>query len=470
MNLSRQSGKPRVFVLDTSVLLHDPASIFRFDEHDIYVPMTVLEKLDAATSGNSELARNAREAARTLGALLERIPYAPVEEGIPLPQTGAMRAGRLFFHLNAPDTDPTASTAPVNTEPASTEPVLRHALSLRTQHPQANVIVVSKDINLRIKAQVLGLVAEDYFSDRSVEDAALLPTGVRALSDTQWQELHITDPRVHQGMTRYRICGAPVRDWHPNLCLSVGSVKPQDFIVEHVGGEKARVREATDYSGERGGVWGVRARNSEQNFALNMLCNPDLELVTLLGTAGTGKTLLALASGLAQTLDDKRYREIVITRVTIAVGEDIGYLPGTEEEKMAPWMGALMDNLEVLTDGEPAGSQWGRAATNELLNSRIKIRSPAFMRGRTFLHRYLIIDEAQNLTSKQLKTLLTRAGPGTKVVCIGNLEQIDTPYLTETTSGLAAVVDRFRRHPFAGHVTLRRGERSRLADAASDVL
>jgi PhoH-like ATPase len=223
-----------------------------------------------------------------------------------------------------------------------------------------------------------------------------------------------------------------------------------------------------DYRLQRHNVWGISARNREQNFALNMLMDPELDFVTLLGTAGTGKTLLALAAGLAQVLDRNIYREIIMTRVTVPVGEDIGFLPGTEEEKMTPWMGALMDNMEVLTQTE--GGDWGRAATNDLLRSRVRIQSLNFMRGRTFLHKYIILDEAQNLTAKQMKTLITRAGPGTKIVCLGNIAQIDTPYLTETTSGLTYVVDRFKDWQHSGHITLIRGERSRLADFASDEL
>ena len=197
--------------------------------------------------------------------------------------------------------------------------------------------------------------------------------------------------------------------------------------------------------------------------------DPEVDFVSLLGMAGTGKTLLTLAAGLAQTLDKNLYNEIIMTRVTIPMGEDIGFLPGTEEEKMTPWMGALMDNLEVLTGTEDDG-EWERAATDALLQNRIKIRSMNFMRGRTFLNKYIIIDEAQNLTSKQMKSLITRAGPGTKVVCLGNVAQIDSPYLSETTSGLTYVVDRFKNWPHSGHITLLRGERSRLADYASDTL
>jgi PhoH-like ATPase len=192
--------------------------------------------------------------------------------------------------------------------------------------------------------------------------------------------------------------------------------------------------------------------------------------VSLIGQAGTGKTLLALAAGLAQTLETKRFSEIIVTRATVPVGEDIGFLPGTEEEKMAPWMGALEDNLEVLNRTDSSAGEWGRAATNDLIRTRIRIKSMNFMRGRTFVNKYLIIDEAQNLTPKQVKTLITRAGPGTKVVCLGNIAQIDTPYLTEGSSGLTYVVDRLKGWGHAGHVTLQRGERSRLADHAAEVL
>ena len=198
--------------------------------------------------------------------------------------------------------------------------------------------------------------------------------------------------------------------------------------------------------------------------------NPEIDFVTLLGQAGTGKTLLTLAAGLTQVLESRRYSEIIITRVTVPVGEDIGFLPGTEEEKMGPWMGALEDNLEVLNQSDEDAGDWGRAATHDLIRNRIKIKSLNFMRGRTFLNKFLIIDEAQNLTPKQMKTLITRAGPLTKVICLGNIAQIDTPYLTEGSSGLAYVVDRFKGWAHAGHITLQRGERSRLADYAAEVL
>jgi len=274
-----------------------------------------------------------------------------------------------------------------------------------------------------------------------------------------WQE---------SGRAFYQIKGEGLESWYPNEFIYNDNDKFYGIVREHEQ-DSAKVEVITDYEHSSNSVWGIHARNREQNFALNVLMDPSIDFVTLLGLAGSGKTLLTLAAGLTQTLEQKIYHEIIVTRVTVPVGEDIGYLPGTEEEKMTPWMGALMDNLEVLTTPEGAG-EWERAATNDLLQKRIKIRSLNFMRGRTFLNKFVVIDEAQNLTSKQMKTLITRAGPGTKVVCLGNVAQIDTPYLTETTSGLTYVVDRFKNWEYSAHITLQRGERSRLADYASDVL
>jgi PhoH-like ATPase len=269
--------------------------------------------------------------------------------------------------------------------------------------------------------------------------------------------------------TFYELTGPAVRTWQPNQCVYEEGPQGIEAIVRRVVGDTATLELMRDYRSARNSVWGISARNREQNFALNLLMDPEVDFVTVLGPAGTGKTLLALAAGLMQTLETNRFVEIIMTRVTIPLGEDIGFLPGTEEEKMEPWMGALMDNLEVLTQSQEGGT-WGRAATNDLLRNRIKIRSLNFMRGRTFLNRYIILDEAQNLTPKQMKALVTRAGPGTKLACLGNIAQIDTPYLSEMTSGLTYVVNRFRGWDHSGHITLVRGERSRLAEYASDIL
>ncbi|HEU5398426.1 MAG TPA: PhoH family protein [Gammaproteobacteria bacterium] len=448
--------------------MHDPTALFRFQEHDIFVPMVVLEELDAGKKGVTEAARNVRQVSRFLDDMMRDVSKAEIDAGIVIqnlqnPATPVATGGRLFFQTESlpsvlPDSLP--GNKPDND-------ILGTTLALQQRHAGTRVTLVSKDINLRIKAAVLGIHAEDYFNDKALDDLDLLFTGMEELPGDFWDR-HSKDMESWQqeGRTWYRIRGPLVKDWHPNQCLYSDNF---EAIVRGIDDRGALLELTRDYRGIRHTVWGINARNREQNFALNLLLDPNVDFVTLLGSAGTGKTLLALAAALAQTLEQNRYREIIMTRVTVPLGEDIGFLPGTEEEKMTPWMGALMDNLEVLTQsGE--GGEWGRAAASDLLRSRIKIRSMNFMRGRTFLNRYIILDEAQNLTPKQLKALITRAGPGTKIVCIGNVSQIDTPYLTETTSGLTFVVDRFKHWPHSGHVTLLRGERSRLADFASDTL
>jgi len=460
----------KMFVLDTNVLMHDPTAIFRFEEHDIFLPMVVLEELDAHKKGMSESARNVRQISRFLDELLTESSANPVSDGLPLPNSGRAvgadnrPSGRLFFQ-----TEPLPAKLPESlpgNKPDNT--ILATTLGLQKRHPEQPVTLVTKDINLRIKATVVGVKAEDYHSDKVLEDVDLLFSGYQSLPEDFW-EAHgeSMDSWTSDGRNYYRVSGPLTGDWQPNQFVTAGD----DFqaIVREVNDGTAKLEMTRDFRSERNAVWGITARNTEQNFALNLLMDPEIDFVSLLGAAGTGKTLLTLAAGLIQTLEENIYSEIIMTRVTVPLGEDIGFLPGTEEEKMTPWMGALMDNLEVLTRSEEGGD-WGRAATNDLLQSRIKIRSLNFMRGRTFLNRFIILDEAQNLTPKQLKTLITRAGPGSKIICLGNVAQIDTPYLTETTSGLTFVVDRFKQWAHSGHVTLMRGERSRLADYASEVL
>jgi PhoH-like ATPase len=461
----------RLYVLDTNVLMHDPAAIFRFEEHDIYLPMVVLEELDHHKKGLSEPARNVRQVSRFLDDLMRGASKADIDEGIRIDSAlnGHVKrasTGRLFFQ-----TRPLGGRLPEGLpghEPDNS--ILAQTLALQNEWPDTRVTLVSKDINLRIKATIVGVHAEDYTSDRTIEDVDLLEVGSHALPADFW-ETHAQGIRSWKeaGRTWYEVKGPGIAGWQCNQFVHETSAQGIEAMVRAVEGESARLELVRDYRSERHAVWGITARNREQNFALNLLMDPEIDLVTILGPAGTGKTLLALAAGLTQTLEANRFSEIIMTRVTIPLGEDIGFLPGTEEEKMEPWMGALMDNLEVLTQNAEGG-QWGRSVTNDLLRNRIKIRSLNFMRGRTFVNRFVLIDEAQNLTPKQMKALVTRAGPGTKLVCIGNVAQIDTPYLTETTSGLTYVVNRFRGWLHAGHITLLRGERSRLADYASEIL
>jgi PhoH-like ATPase len=467
---ARKPAVTKIFVLDTNVLMHDPSCLFRFEEHDIFLPIMTLEELDNNKKGMSEIARNARQASRMLDEMLAH-DGVDIDEGIDLYAPSAkLASGRLFLQTEAisgelPQGLPTSKVD---------NQILSVVIHLQKKFPKRPVILVSKDINMRIKSRALNLLAEDYFNDKVLEDTDILYTGTRGLPDSFWDKHGKgMESWKKDSKTYYKVTGPLC----PQLLVNEFVWLESDgfsAIVKETAGKTAVLETLVDYTHPKNAVWGITARNREQNFALNLLMNPEIDFVTLLGQAGTGKTLLTLAAGLTQVLESKQFVEIIMTRVTVPVGEDIGFLPGTEEEKMAPWMGALEDNLDVLThidEGSgPYGGEWGKAATHDIIRSRIKVKSLNFMRGRTFLKKYLFIDEAQNLTPKQMKTLVTRAGPGTKVVCLGNIAQIDTPYLTEGSSGLTYVVDRFKGWRHSGHITLQRGERSRLADHAAEVL
>jgi PhoH-like ATPase len=468
---ARPPRKPKVkklFVLDTNVLMHDPTCLFRFEEHDLYLPIMTLEELDSNKRGLSDVSRNARQASRFLDEIVSS-EKQNFKDGLQIRlKDGQASKGRLFLQTEAFSGELPATLASGKAD----NHILSVVRALQEMHGQRPVVLVSKDINMRIKARALGLAAEDYANDKVLEDADLLYSGLRRLPKDFW-ETHGRDVESWKkdGHTYYRVRGPLVGKLHLNeFVYDEGGDRPLYARVLETGGRAAVLETLRDFTHAKNSVWGITARNREQNFALNLLMNPAVDFVSLLGQAGTGKTLLALAAGLTQVLDEKRYTEIIMTRVTVPIGEDIGFLPGTEEEKMTPWMGALEDNLDVLNASDDAGGEWGRAATRDLVRSRIKVKSLNFMRGRTFVNKWLIIDEAQNLTPKQMKTLVTRAGPGTKVVCLGNIAQIDTPYLTEGSSGLTYVVDRMKDWTHAGHVTLARGERSRLADHAAGAL
>jgi PhoH-like ATPase len=467
-----RTGPPSLFVLDTNVLMHDPSSLFRFEEHDLYLPMTTLEELDNHKKGMSEVARNARMVSRSLDQLIAGTS-GQLDEGIPLNKLGNQDAtGRLFFQTHF-SSSPLPEGLP---EGKGDNLILGVVSDLQKAKPHQEVVLVSKDINMRIKARALGLPAEDYFNDQVLEDRDLMYSGVMTLPADFWPKHGKAMESWADGKSGtmfYRVTGPLVPSMLVNQFVyqeNPDGSSPFYALVREINGKTALLQTLKDFSHQKNNVWSITARNREQNFAMNLLMNPDIDFVTLLGQAGTGKTLLALAAGLEQVLDSKRYNEIIITRATVPVGEDIGFLPGTEEEKMQPWMGAFDDNLEVLHRNDDSAGEWGRAATQELIRSRIKVKSMNFMRGRTFVSKFLIIDEAQNLTPKQMKTLVTRAGPGTKIICLGNIAQIDTPYLTEGSSGLTYVVDRFKGWRHSGHITLARGERSRLADHAAEAL
>lgn len=399
----KQANDKKLFVLDTNVLMHDPSSLFRFEEHDIYLPMVTLEELDNNKKGITEVARNARQASRNLEEIVGT-NLVNLDEGCPLSIKGNKHvSGRLFLQTDAVDFN-----LPMLAGSKADNQILGVVLSLQKKHTDRQVILVSKDINIRIKARALSIPAEDYFNDKVLEDSELLYSGIKELPENFWdQHSKAMESWQDAGRMFYRITGPLCSTFLINEFVFYAYEKPFEAIVRNVEGKTAILEIIKDFTQVKHNVWGITARNREQNFAFNLLMDPDVDFVSLLGQAGSGKTLLTLAAALTQTLDKKIYSEIIMTRVTISVGEDIGFLPGTEEEKMAPWMGALEDNLDVLNQSDENVGEWGRAVTQDLVRSRLKIKSLNFMRGRTFLNKFLIIDEAQNLTPKQMKIIAT---------------------------------------------------------------
>ncbi|QTF93713.1 PhoH family protein [Halomonas sp. BM-2019] len=457
----------RLYVLDTNVLLHDPVALYQFDEHEVVIPMTVLEELDKLKNGAREIARTARQVSRTLSDLTANVDLEQIHEGIPIPRLQGP-SGHLRL-LCYPDLE---QLEPLGDSPDNR--ILAETCRLHRERPDASVILITKDINLRVKAAALGVPVEDYLNDRAFDDSDAMLEGVRVYPDSGselWNDLAL-DVRVERQDQRmvYHLAGEIPVEWHPGLLVADSDDEGGfEAIVREVSGQRARLDLLTNYR-HGASVWGVHAHDCRQNFTLNLLMDDDIDLVTIAGSAGTGKTFMTLAAAFQQTLDTKRFERIVFTRAPISMSEDIGFLPGTEEEKMSPWMGAFHDNMDNLLRDDNGESSWDNGATRQLLGARVQIRAPGFMRGRTLNDTFLIIDEAQNFTPKQLKSLVTRAGRNTKIVCLGNVGQIDTPYLTANTCGMAALVQRFRDWPHAGHVTLKSVERSRLALAGEELL
>lgn len=476
-----QKKETCLFVLDTNVLMHDPTALEKFEEHSIYLPGMVIEELDNNKKGKEDVNRNAREVLRTCKKILtSKIPK--VKGGIPLASFfGGKVSGYLYFQTEEiPDIKDTDK--PDN----QILSVVKHLNKNRKGNQR--VILVTKDTAMHVKAEAAGIAVQDYQNDMiTLDDKDFLPKGYTELPPNFW-DVNKTESYKEGHTVCYKVTGPGVKKFMPNEFVhSTTHGKNLTMRMMSRTGNTATFHAVVDHTNEKNLVAGIRAKNNEQNHALNLLMDPNIDIVTLVGTAGSGKTLLALAAAIAQTIDTTRYNEIIITRATVSVGEDIGFLPGTEEDKMGPWMGALEDNLDVLsatTSTAAAHKKFVKgplktfqeagtasiAAWKELARSRIKIRSMNFMRGRTFHGKYVIIDEFQNLTIKQAKTLITRAGVGTKIVCLGNLTQIDTPYLTEGSSGLTHVVKKYLDWGHSGHVIMPKGERSRLADSANDRL
>lgn len=441
----------KIFVLDTNVLLHDPNSIFSFKEHEVVIPAVVLEEIDSKKRNADEIGRNARTVSRLLDGLRE---LGHLHSGVQLEH-----GGKLKVELNHRSF---VKVQEMFGEVSNDNRILAVALNYLNEEKEKPdprpVVLVSKDVLVRIKADVLGITPEDYLSDRT-GDLNELYTG--------YQSLYVHPALIDEYYSHRYL---PVKQ----LALSY-ALYPHEFVIlkDEIGsGKSALLKVNSDatrleplYLGNDA-VWGISARNAQQRMALELLLNDEIPLVTITGKAGTGKTLLALAAGLFKVEDEHKYKKLLIARPVVPMGKDIGYLPGEKDEKLRPWMQPIYDNLEFLFDTKKAGD------IDKILMGlgSIQVEALTYIRGRSIPSQFIIIDEAQNLSRHEVKTIVSRAGEGSKVILMGDPEQIDHPYLDAASNGLSYIVEKFKQQGISGHITLEKGERSRLAQLAADLL
>ena len=454
---STSSNQPILYVLDTNVLIHDPNALLNFEEHHVAIPMTVLEELDKLKAGKHSVAAECRQAIRLIDKTLGEASPTDVELGVPIHRGTGVYKGFLSILMDK------------RSEPSSLLPdhlndniIINQLIDLHARNPKLSVILVTKDINMRLKARACGIEAEDYSTDQLVDDVSLLSRGYHTMTGSFWDRVNKVETRQDHGRTWHRV----------QLNDSLPAVHMNEFIIDEQGfvgwikGIKADELLILDLHQEpllHQEAWGLKPRDIYQGLALFALLDPDIHLVNLSGAAGSGKTILALAAAIEQTMVSKRYRRFIATRSVQGLDQEIGFLPGTEAEKMEPWLGAITDNLEALhmDDENTHGS-----VDYILSKVPLQFKSLNYIRGRSFQQSLILIDECQNLTPHQMKTIITRAGSGSKVICLGNLAQIDTPYLSATSSGLTYLTERFKDFPQGVHITLQGVPRSILAEYA----
>lgn len=450
------------YVLDTNILIHDPTALLNFEEHHVIIPMTVLEELDKLKSGRNALAADCRQAIREIDAILGRANPEEIEQGVPIRRGEKSAPNGLLSILLTPDAD-NIITLPTH---LNDNKIINNIVALKRDFPEDHTVLVTKDINMRLKARGCGIASEDYNNDQLISDIKLLNKGYLQFDENFWNLVDNVDSRHQDGGTLYTIPKTgPVEDAFPNQFI----VDNQGFMarVIKVDTDSLTLRHLDPEQQMEQVAWGLRPRDIHQAMAMNLLLDPDVHLVNITGSAGSGKTILALAAAIEMTVSSKLYRRIIVTRSTQGLDEDIGFLPGTEKEKMEPWLGAITDNLEALhhNDEDCPGS------VDYVLNKvPLHFKSLNFIRGRSFQHSLIIIDESQNLTPHQIKTIVTRAGNGSKVICLGNLAQIDTPYLSATSSGLTYLTERFNKFEYGGNIQLQGIPRSVLAAFAEENL
>jgi PhoH-like ATPase len=434
------------FILDTNVLLHDPRSIYTFKEHNVVIPIYVIEEIDQFKRDLSELGRNARLVARYLDSFREE---GSLKDGVTLPHGGSLRVS--FTDRSLPP-----SMADGN---LMDNRILAVALDIMEREPKVPAVFITKDTSLRIRADALGLIAEDYDAER-VEIAELYTGFTERLVPRE-----VVDQMYKAG--EVELYGQDSLAPHQFVLLK-DETNPSHTAMGRYNAAKGRVVPLLRTMKE--GVWGLRPRNMEQSFALDLLLNDEIKLVTIVGKAGTGKTLLAIAAGLHKVTEENIFQKVLVSRPVFPLGRDIGYLPGTLEEKMNPWMQPIFDNVEFLMNLSRADKKAGRGYHELMDLGLIEIEALTYIRGRSIPNQYIIIDEAQNLTPHEVKTIITRVGDNTKIILTGDPFQIDNPYVDATSNGLVHTVNRFKNEKIAGHITMAKGERSVLAELAANLL
>ncbi len=450
--------RPTLYILDTNVLIHDPSALLNFEEHHVIIPMTVLEELDKLKSGRKAQAADCRQAIRGIDSILRFASPEEVERGVPIRRgdKGEPNGQLSILMTQAPAN---VSVLPTN---LNDNKIINDICLLKQNHPENKVVLVTKDINMRLKARGCGIDSEDYQNDQLVTDIEFLNKGYLEFEGNFWDRISTVETETRAGFAYHVVprCEA-LQDVFPNQFV----IDEQGFIGRVVGlsDRQITLRQLDEHSLLLQEAWGLQPRDIYQAMALHLLLDPDVHLVNLTGSAGSGKTILALAASIEMTVSTKMYRRIIATRSTQGLDEDIGFLPGTEEEKMNPWLGAITDNLEALHSGDEDCS----GSVDYVLNKvPLLFKSLNYIRGRSFQHSLILIDESQNLTPHQIKTIVTRAGKGSKVICLGNLAQIDTPYLSATSSGLTYLTERFKGFEYGGNIQLQGVPRSVLAEYA----
>ncbi|HAS4756846.1 TPA: PhoH family protein [Vibrio cholerae O1 biovar El Tor str. N16961] len=452
----------KLFVLDTNILLHEPLAIYSFKEHDVVIPMTVLEELDRIKDSKRDVARDARVAIRALEHLFHDATPEEITEGIPLSkQEGATGTISILADYELDE------TVKAFTDKEGDNRILNAVLYLQAQRTPRAVVLVTKDINMRLRAKGAGvLYVEDYRTDQLIDDIQYLTKGFQTRPGSFWDSVEDVASYTLGGKTFHKLDRAP---FEPTFLNQYVIDEDSDFAarVESIDGDKLTLRDLSRERMMHRKAWGITPKNIYQGMALDALLDPDIDLVILTGAAGSGKTLLAMAAALEQTVERKMFDKIIVTRNTPDIGESIGFLPGTEEEKMMPWLASVTDTLEALHKNDHCTDGSLKYICDK---ANIQFKSINFMRGRSIQNAFVLLDECQNLTASQIKTIITRCGEGTKIVCSGNLAQIDSHYLTPVTSGLTYMVERFKNFEGSANIHLNGVVRSRLAEFAEENL